>query len=157
MKGREADWMDAIANTKGLALGACLGFLFRLTWNYVRKDLAAAADRKRMRFFKEGEVIFKEGDESDCLYVIKNGSVSISVGADRKEISVLSSGEVLGEMGVVEKLPRSATATAAENVTLYRMEAERIEHDQENRDHPIMDVARTLAKRLRDANQKLSG
>ena len=52
LKGRDADWMDALVNAKGLAIGACFGFLIRLTWNYIRKDMAATADRKRMRSFK---------------------------------------------------------------------------------------------------------
>lgn len=159
LKGRDADWMDAVVNAKGLALGACLGFLMRLAWNYVRKDLAEAADRKRMRFFKQGDVIFSEGDVSDCLYVIKDGGVQVSVksGDGEKEICILAPGEVLGEMGVVEKLPRSATATAVENVVLYRMEAERIEGGEGGRDHPVLHVARALAGRLREANQRISG
>ena len=159
LKGRDADWMDALVNAKGLALGACFGFLVRLTWNYLRKELAEAADRKRMCFFKKGDVVFREGDVSDCLYVIKNGSVRVSAksedgGDGEKEICVLAPGEVLGEMGVVEKLPRSATATAVENLALYRMEAERIEVGEEGREHPALHVARTLARRLREANQR---
>ena len=157
LEEREADMMDALANAKGLALGACLGFLIRLAWNYIQKDLAAAADRKRMRSFKKDEVIFNEGDKSDCLYVIKSGSVRVSMNSGEKEIGVLHASEVLGEMGVVEKLPRSATAIAAENTTLYRMEAERIEKGEGGREHPTMDVARALARRLREANQKLNG
>ena len=158
LKGREADWMDALANTKGLLLGTCLGFLVRLAWNYIRKDLTAAADKKRMRYFKKGEVIFHEGEESDCLYVIKKGSVRVSLKTDEgdKEIGVLTEGEVLGEMGVVEKLPRSATATAIGNSQLYRMEAERINDGQQGQNHPALDVARALAGRLREANRKLS-
>ncbi|MFK7909474.1 MAG: cyclic nucleotide-binding domain-containing protein [Akkermansiaceae bacterium] len=159
LEERDADMMDALANVKGLALGACLGFLLRLAWNYIQKDLAAAADRKRMCSFKKGEVVFSEGDESDCLYVIKSGSVRISVdSADgENEISVLTAGEVLGEMGVVEKLPRSATATAMKDASLYRMEAAQIEAGEDGRDHPVLQVAQALAGRLREANKRVSG
>ena len=157
LEGRRADWMDALANAKGLLLGAALGFLARLTWNYIKKDLADAADRKRIRFYRRGEVIFSEGDVSDCLYVIKRGCVRVSIDSGQKELALLYPDDVLGEMGVVERLPRSATATALDPCALYRMEAERIEAGAQGRDHPALHVARALARSLRQANEKLNG
>lgn len=66
------------------------------------------------RAYSEGEIIFKEGDEGDRMYVVQAGKVSITKKADFGEVSIanLEPGEIFGEMAMFDRLPRSATATA---------------------------------------------
>lgn len=68
------------------------------------------------RPYKAGEVIFREGDSGQLLYLVKSGSVRIFVnGLDGSETSVIlvgNMGQMFGELAVIDGLPRSATAVA---------------------------------------------
>ena len=67
--------------------------------------------------FAAGEMIFKEGDPSDCVYLVRSGDIAIvRENADGHQMILARLGEsqVFGEMGAVESLPRSATALAME-------------------------------------------
>jgi EAL domain-containing protein (putative c-di-GMP-specific phosphodiesterase class I)/CRP-like cAMP-binding protein len=67
-----------------------------------------------VRFFREGETIFTEGSHSDTAYIIETGLVEIFVGSgdDAVQLSVLGSGDIFGEMGLIDNFPRSASARA---------------------------------------------
>jgi CRP/FNR family cyclic AMP-dependent transcriptional regulator len=60
--------------------------------------------------YEDGETVFREGDDSRDMYVVQAGFVSVRQGG--VEIAVLGKGEFLGEMSLLESLPRSATVTA---------------------------------------------
>jgi CRP/FNR family cyclic AMP-dependent transcriptional regulator len=65
----------------------------------------------------EGEVVFREGDKGNTLYIMISGKISISIrladGRERK-IAELTSGSFFGEMSIFENAPRSATCTTEE-------------------------------------------
>ena len=70
---------------------------------------------KHVRFFDEGAVIFKEGEEGEEMFVIIQGAVEIrkATGASSsKTLSTLQKGDMFGEMAIIEKKPRSASAVA---------------------------------------------
>lgn len=65
--------------------------------------------------YEEGEVIFREGDSGDTLYVVVEGRVIISKqipGAGEEALAFLGRGEYFGEMALIDDQPRSASATA---------------------------------------------
>jgi len=64
------------------------------------------------RTFSAGEIVFREGDHADDMYIIQSGKVKITkkAGKIEKSLSILSDGEFFGEMAVVNHKPRSATA-----------------------------------------------
>src|SRR5260221_9782307 len=64
--------------------------------------------------FQPGEFIFREGDESCEAYWIISGEVEISIGApqSRNVLTILEEGEIFGEMGMIDDLPRTASARA---------------------------------------------
>src|SRR6185436_17076708 len=67
--------------------------------------------------FRKGQVIFREGEDSDALYVIDKGSVEISalIGPrERRVFAIFGPGDYFGEIAVIDSKPRSATATARE-------------------------------------------
>lgn len=154
--GRSFELDDMIVNSVGLVTGALLGFVLRQLWGFVRDELVEMADRKRLEHFEAGEVIFRENDPSDCLYVIRSGDIRLSRASHGAELEIgrASAGEVLGEMGVIQQCPRFATATVLEPVELYRMEASELTTTEEGRSHPAWPVLRTLAQRLREAGQR---
>lgn len=70
--------------------------------------------------FKDGTVIFREGSQGDCVYIVEAGAVIISkeVGSKKIIIDVLRRGEVFGEMAFIGSFPRSATARTLGETTL---------------------------------------
>jgi len=80
----------------------------------------------RVETFPAGHEIFREGQPGDAVYVLRAGSVEIlaQVSAEKREVmSRLGPGEFFGEMSVIEFKPRSATAVAMTQVTVYRIPA----------------------------------
>jgi signal transduction histidine kinase len=81
-------------------------------------DLKRTAEK---RAFRAGQVIFKQGDGGDGVYVIEDGVVEISAMINAEENRVLSrlgSGTFFGEMAVLDGQPRSATAIAEINTVV---------------------------------------
>lgn len=66
------------------------------------------------RVYAEEEVIFKEGEAADRMYVVQSGKVKITkkTASGDLTIATLESGEIFGEMALFDRLPRSATAKA---------------------------------------------
>src|SRR5262249_57734876 len=68
--------------------------------------------------FAEGQVLFREGDPADRVFRLLSGSVDIlrELDGDPILLGTVGAGQFIGEMGVVENRPRSATARAASEV-----------------------------------------
>ncbi len=72
---------------------------------------------QHVRSFDAGAVIFREGDEGSEMFIIVQGEVEIrkSTGASSsKVLTTLKRGDMFGEMAIIEKRPRSATAVAVQ-------------------------------------------
>ena len=79
------------------------------------------------RRYRAGTVLFHEGDPSDWLLLVTEGRVKIaSVTPDGKDVvlSVCGPGDLLGELSALDRLPRSATATALEPLEARVISAE---------------------------------
>lgn len=66
------------------------------------------------REFQDGDTIFREGDDSREMYVVAAGEVAVSKSSKKGDVvlAVLRKGDFVGEMSLLESLPRSATARA---------------------------------------------
>ena len=76
---------------------------------------------------EDGKEIFQEGDDSKSLYFIAQGSVTLSrksVGDDQLIFIELGEGEVFGEMSLIGKKTRSATAIAGKNTVIGKLSAD---------------------------------
>lgn len=72
--------------------------------------------------FNNSDVVFHEGDEGDALYLIHDGRVSItSERSGHSVIAALNKGETFGEMAILLKEKRAATAVAETPAELYRI------------------------------------
>ncbi len=69
-----------------------------------------------------GEVVLREGDAADDLYIAIAGVLSVSVAGD--EVGSLEANDWFGEIGLFDRRPRTATVTAVEACTLWRIDGE---------------------------------
>ena len=77
------------------------------------------------RKIKAGETIFRELDPSDALYIVERGKVVVSKHVSGQTDIVLtrfSPGDFFGEMGLFDAAPRSASAYAELDTTLWKLE-----------------------------------
>jgi CRP/FNR family transcriptional regulator, cyclic AMP receptor protein len=81
------------------------------------ESLESVGRGMRARRFRRGEVIFHLGDPGDALFIVMTGAIKIMIPSDAGEEAILAtlrSGDVFGELAVLDGAPRSATATALE-------------------------------------------
>jgi CRP-like cAMP-binding protein len=83
----------------------------------LRTLVEAVAER---RSYQPGEVVFREGDVADAMYVVEHGEVEI-VKADASVIARRQPGEEFGEMAFFDGGKRSATARAGKSCCLIRV------------------------------------
>lgn len=81
------------------------------------------------RQFRQGDMIFLQGDPGQSLYLIESGRVRIYVQADSgQETSVIyyTTGDIFGELSVIDGLPRSASATALDDTVVLMLSRDRL-------------------------------
>src|SRR5207248_415237 len=90
------------------------------------RSLARVVKERRLG---RNQLLFRQGDEADSLYVIVSGRVRVSA-TDRagheRVLAFLGSGESVGEMGLLSAAPRSATVVASTEVDLAQRSPERV-------------------------------
>ncbi len=66
------------------------------------------------RLYEDGEIVVRQGEVGDCLYVIQDGTVEFLTEEDGTEVILRTAGanEVFGEMAIFERQTRSATVRA---------------------------------------------
>jgi signal transduction histidine kinase len=106
--------------------------------------------------FANGEVIFREGEPGDCLYLVADGSVRISKmgrGGNQETLGFIQPGNFFGEMALVDGQPRSAQATAAKGTVLGRISAASFERILESAPRDLhRNFLRSVVERLRGLN-----
>ncbi len=77
-------------------------------------DCMNLADALYSRSFQNGETIIKQGDQANCMFFVENGKVQIirEHGGEKKEIKVCHKSDYFGELALLTKKPRAATAIA---------------------------------------------
>lgn len=112
------------------------------------ESLAAGAERLHLR---GGEVLLREGDPPDALYVVASGRLQALVTAEGVETIVgeIGRGEVVGEMGILADETRSATVVALRDSNLLRFSRERFVKFLHDHPEALFSVSRLLIQRLR--------
>jgi CRP/FNR family transcriptional regulator, cyclic AMP receptor protein len=105
------------------------------------------------RAFKAGDVIFKQGDPAQELFIIQSGEVEIRLG--NRVLERLSHYSIFGEMALVDAVPRSATAVAVGDVKLVSVSEKQFLFLISNTPYFALNVMRVMARRLRMANSAL--
>ncbi|MCH8208485.1 MAG: cyclic nucleotide-binding domain-containing protein [Nitrospinae bacterium] len=106
----------------------------------------------RTKLIKKGQVMFREGGTSDYAYIVESGSFKVSKTFEdgkTRVVSILKKNDMFGEMGVIEKLPRSATVTAMEDGRVTLLGKDDFELLAENHPQALMPIMKLLSSRLR--------
>jgi CRP/FNR family cyclic AMP-dependent transcriptional regulator len=125
-------------------------------------ELALVAEYCRSQSFEAGEVIFREGEAGNRLYLITSGEVRISrivPGSGEEALAVLKAGALFGEMAVFDRGDRSTDAIAnggATCLTITRSDFEMLlDFNREVAHKVLWACVRVLSGRLRATNDAL--
>lgn len=108
--------------------------------------------------YRSGERLFEQGDEGDAAYVIIEGEVDVLIPTERGETSVAILGpkEIFGEMAVLCDQRRSTAIAARTDLTVLRLDRTTIMRLLSEFPDISLELIRTLAHRLEDANVKIA-
>lgn len=105
-----------------------------------------------MKSYKTNEVIFNKGDFELCMYSIVSGKIGIYqdyASAGEKMLVALEPGKFFGEMGLLDRMPRSATAVALEDSELDVITEDVYEDFLRKNPDKTLELMRHMSDRIR--------
>ncbi len=120
-----------------------------------QEDLASMLRRKSLA---KGEILFRQGDEGAAMYIILQGRIKISVSRrmDKVTLAILGPGEFLGEMALLDGLPRSADSVALEDCQLYVLNRRDFLSFLRHNENAVRAILSSLSMRLRKTDDQLA-
>jgi CRP/FNR family transcriptional regulator, cyclic AMP receptor protein len=126
--------------------------------NLDKKELQALGSSCQERKYSAGTTLFSQGDTGVGLYILTGGKVRIiqATNPDRaeEEIATVGTGDVLGEMALLDDLPRSATAIAVEDVTALLLPVWEFRSTLQSHPTIALKLLSVLSRRLRKAENR---
>jgi CRP-like cAMP-binding protein len=127
------------------------------------QELRLLAKYSREESYPANTLVFAEGERGDCLYIVVDGTIRISrmvPGLGEECLSMLSRGEVFGEMALIDEQPRSADARAhSTGSTVFSISRSLLEEvlsmDPDAAVQFLQLLCRLLCRRLRAMNERL--
>lgn len=118
------------------------------------ENVAHIFARGKSRECAPDTAIFSKGEPGDVMYIILSGRVRIADG--ERELAVLEQGDMFGEMALVSREPRSASAFAVERVSLLALGLDDLKRDLPNDVslQLLVNMLVTMCARLRRANAR---
>jgi CRP/FNR family cyclic AMP-dependent transcriptional regulator len=118
----------------------------------VEEILAACGDAETVTL-KPGEILFREGDDAQAMYVVKRGTLRILSGSTVLE--TVRPGGLVGEMAIIEvHMPRSATVIAGTYCELVEIDVPKFLSLVANTPAFSITVLRVISRRLRVMNRR---
>ncbi len=111
--------------------------------------------------YRQNDVIFRAGDDADCMYEIRSGRVSILAGfgePEQKLLTTLGEGQYFGEMAMIEARKRSASAVVeSASATLEIVTWQTL--GEYFREHPakVVMIMQQMGRRLRELTEDYLG
>ncbi len=114
--------------------------------------------RPDIRSFKTGTTLFEEGSFGKDIFVIKEGKVGIYKNSENGEVELteLGPGDIVGEMSLLDNLPRSATVRAKENTKAQVVTQAAFSQTLQKTPVWLSSIIKILVSRLRDANKRVN-
>ncbi len=108
--------------------------------------------------YRDGEVIFHEGDRGEVMYVIQAGKVRITRDSSSGKVTLatLESGEIFGEMALFDRLPRSATAVASGDARILSVDRRKLFPTISKDPTLLFKVLETMSQRIRRLDDEIT-
>ncbi|MGD8387948.1 MAG: Crp/Fnr family transcriptional regulator [Desulfobacteraceae bacterium] len=122
-------------------------------------DLSRLERRLVQRRYSRGQVLFHMGDEGGNLYILRQGRVKVTIPSEDGEemiLAILGSGEILGEISLIDGKPRSATVQAMKDTEAMCLYREDFLEVLKGRFDMVLRVLEILAGRLRQTDVLLA-
>ncbi len=102
---------------------------------------------------KAGEVLFREGETGDCMYILIEGEADISINGVFFEHC--RQGTFMGELAVIDGSPRFATVMAKRDCKFVVVDRRRFHYLVDEAPRFAIDVMRVMAQRLRNCDRRI--
>lgn len=119
------------------------------------EDVGKILSKGRTVNMQKGQTIFHKGTTGNQMFVVLGGSVALFDG--KKHLASLRTGDMFGEMALINNEPRSASAIAAEDCRLFVLDETTFQRlmTKTVAIRMLMNIIATLSHRLRRANEML--
>ncbi|MPZ72507.1 MAG: cyclic nucleotide-binding domain-containing protein, partial [Nitriliruptorales bacterium] len=120
-------------------------------------DLVRICKGVEDRTLLPGEVLFSEGEPGDTAYVITAGEIEILKATGRREtlLAIRGSGDVIGELALLQSQPRSATARARTTAKLLTIPKTVLDEVLATSPEALRSLLRILMERLQETHDRL--
>lgn len=123
--------------------------------------LATITSQGEVRNLQRGDVLFKEGEKPESMFIVLSGRVAIAIGnrpMDSREsvLALMERGDLFGELGLLDGGERSAMARAIETSSVLQIPYKIVREQMQSNPTMLWGVTKLLAKRLRTMDEVLS-
>lgn len=113
--------------------------------------------QQQIRAYKAGEILFEEGSTGRELFILQEGRVGVykDTPDGKVELAVIEKGGIIGEMALLDNLPRSATVKCLENVKTMVVNHSVFQSVFQTTPVWLQSIIKIVVSRLRDANKRV--
>lgn len=132
----------------------------------ISKPLGYGLDQARVtmennglgKAYKDGQVIIKQGDTGDCMYVVQAGLVEVVVGqgSDERVMAILHQGEFFGEMALFDRALRMATVRALGEAHVLSVDKRNLMRRIHEDPSLVYRMLLTMSQRIRDLSAEVA-
>ena len=118
-----------------------------------KRQMALTSECFPLINFRAGDVIFRAGEEADCMYDICDGCVGIYSDyqtENQKLLNELYTDSVFGEMGILDNMPRSATAVCLKDCSVLAVKPEHFMQFFQTKPMKVLQILQQMCMQLRD-------
>ncbi|HKZ54188.1 MAG TPA: cyclic nucleotide-binding domain-containing protein [Anaerolineales bacterium] len=110
------------------------------------------------KVYGDGEIIFRQGDSGDCMYVIQEGKVEVFLEQEGKEVSLklCREGEFLGEMALFYREPHPASARVLGNARVLTVEKKNFLRRIQEDPTIAFRLVQTLSQRIKELGEEVA-
>lgn len=110
------------------------------------------------RTFEDGEIVVRQGEIGDSMFVIQDGRVGVYLERDGEEVLLAEpgAGEIIGEMAIFEQKPRSATVRALGQARILTIDRRNFMRRVSEDPSLAFRILETMSHRIRDLDEQIA-
>lgn len=129
-----------------------------LVYGLTDDQLRSVSDLANERILVEGEMLCRQGESGGELFIVLDGRFCVQT-SEGDELAEIGPNSVVGEMGLIESRPRSASVQALTDARVAAIRSSDLREEMVTDGHlgflVLCNITRVLSERLRQADQKL--